>query len=572
MSDDDLSDDDRHCSFHVSSDTPMVRNLKDAFQWPRHYWDATATTTHVDQMAAAFATVDISTAFSGICAPSTAMHCMIAGLPPVQAKHISFKYRWAIEWSTEAQRELTVLPAPPEQMFGDILKFLTDKAEQELNSLGPEPHLADMEKIILHSKHAIKICMPSSRLHITGTPCTDFSTQGKGDGLDGVTMKYLLVWCRIMLELRIPIIVTENVKTFPWKKLHAYLPGYSAQTVVLRNTEFGHAVERCRRYTVFHLSCLVELSRPLADMPTVFHRVCAPSHTWHDYIQAETPELNAELVWASPHGAPALTTTDEAAFERCLIGRYEGKHLDAFKSMCPRGRVYTLSQNPAAGRATYSRKDVLHTVIANVQLNWSDTHNRWMTARELLSAQGFPVYQKLMDYVCGGQTCPTPLCSFNRSRMQSGLPSRERRHMSHQAGNSMMVSVVGAVMYWCSVYTVDVGSSTIPRHISSPTSSQSPCASTASSDSSSTPSKTHQFRPKLRTMMSLASVSSSSDMQPSECGDCEFTTHVSKMRARRRSTSVSVDCWSPASTQSVMCDPICSFDEWVTRLKCRRRN
>ena len=177
-----------------------------------------------------------------------------------------------------------------------------------------------------------------------------------------------------------------------------------------------------------------------------------------------------------------------------------------------------------------------------------------------------------MDYVCGGQTCPTPLCSFNRSRMQSGLPSRERRHMSHQAGNSMMVSVVGAVMYWCSVYTVDVGSSTIPRHISSPTSSQSPCASTASSDSSSTPSKTHQFRPKLRTMMSLASVSSSSDMQPSECGDCEFTTHVSKMRARRRSTSVSVDCWSPASTQSVMCDPICSFDEWVTRPKCRRRN
>ena len=170
----------------------MVRNLKDAFQWPRHYWDATATTTHVDQMAAAFATVDISTAFSGICAPSTAMHCMIAGLPPVQAKHISFKYRWAIEWSTEAQRELTVLPAPPEQMFGDILKFLTDKAEQELNSLGPEPHLADIEKIILHSKHAIKICMPSSRLHIAGTPCTDFSTQGKGEGLDGVTMKYCL--------------------------------------------------------------------------------------------------------------------------------------------------------------------------------------------------------------------------------------------------------------------------------------------------------------------------------------------------------------------------------------------
>ena len=42
----------------------MVRNLKDAFQWPRHYWDAAATTTHVDQMAATFATVDISTAFS----------------------------------------------------------------------------------------------------------------------------------------------------------------------------------------------------------------------------------------------------------------------------------------------------------------------------------------------------------------------------------------------------------------------------------------------------------------------------------------------------------------------------
>ena len=183
--------------------------------------------------------------------------------------------------------------------------------------------------------------------------------------------------------------------------------------------------------------------------------------------------------------------------------------------------VYTLSQNPNAGRATYSRTDVLHTIIANVQLNWSDAHNRWMTARELLSAQGFPVYQKLMDYVCGG-ACTTPLCSFKRSRLQVGLPSRERRHMSHQAGNSMMVSVVGAVMYWCCVYTVDVDDScTIPRSLSSP-------PPTPSIDHSTTP-------PKDVTMMhrSQTTLTSSSDSYESD-----FNDQISMMRIRRRSRAV----------------------------------
>ena len=566
MSDDEPSDNEHYCcSFNVTRDTPVIKSLRDAFGWPRHYWDAAATTTCVDQMASAFATIDISTAFSGVCAPSTALHCILEGLQPVKAKHISFTYRWAIEWSTEAQLELNVLPVKPDDLFSDILSFLTPKAAQELTSLGPEPQLVDMENIILRSKNAITIRMVGSRIHIAGTPCTDFSPQGKCEGLSGITMKYLLTWCRIMLELRIPIIVTENVKSFPWRQLHAYLPGYSAQTVVLRNTSFGHAVERCRRYTFFHLSCVVELSSPLPAMPPTFHRVRDPSHTWHDYMQAEPQELNSELIWASPSGSRPLTTADDNAFERCLIGRYEGKHLEAFKSNCPRGRVYTLSQNPDAGRATYSRQDVLHTIIANVQLNWSDAHNRWMTARELLSAQGFPVYQKLMDYVCGGRTCTTPLCSFNRSRLQVGLSSRERRHMSHQAGNSMMVSVVGAVMYWCCVYTVDVGSCKVPRSISSQ-------ALIDSVDSYSTPPKTKVKSHTSKVTSSSSSSTSSHLLQIVRGDESDHCDHLSMMRSRIRHRSQdAVGRWLECGGGSLS-DPICSFGEWMIRLKYRRCN
>ena len=176
MSDDDLSDDERQCCFVSPVTHPKSEHWKKHFNGPVTIGMPQQGLHMLIRWQRRLLRLISALLSLVFCAPSTAMHCMIAGLPPVKARHTSFKYRWAIEWSTEAQWELTVLPVPPEQMFGDILKFLTEKAEQELNSLGPEPHLADKEKIILHSKHAIKKSMPSSRLHIAGTPRTDFST------------------------------------------------------------------------------------------------------------------------------------------------------------------------------------------------------------------------------------------------------------------------------------------------------------------------------------------------------------------------------------------------------------
>ena len=49
----------------------------------------------------------------------------------------------------------------------------------------------------------------------------------------------------------------------------------------------------------------------------------------------------------------------------------------------------------------------------------------------------------------------TPLCSFNTNRRAAGFKGRKRTAMSHQCGNSMAVSSVGAVLLWILAYTVD---------------------------------------------------------------------------------------------------------------------
>lgn len=65
--------------------------------------------------------------------------------------------------------------------------------------------------------------------------------------------------------------------------------------------------------------------------------------------------------------------------------------------------------------------------------------DRWMLARELLCSQGFPM-------ASGAPEQPT--CSFHVSREGLGLPPRRRHSMLHQAGNTINVTVFGALTAW----------------------------------------------------------------------------------------------------------------------------
>ena len=95
----------------------------------------------------------------------------------------------------------------------------------------------------------------------------------------------------------------------------------------------------------------------------------------------------------------------------------------------------------------------MQTLIAHSHMMWSDVHNRWLSAREVLSLQGFPVHAHHVKDLGFHESDLCKLCSFNTSRASSGMPARNRSAMVRQAGDSMHVSVVGAALLWSAMYT-----------------------------------------------------------------------------------------------------------------------
>ena len=69
----------------------------------------------------------------------------------------------------------------------------------------------------------------------------------------------------------------------------------------------------------------------------------------------------------------------------------------------------------------------------------------------MLLAQSFPTTNSALASACG-DAAVSPLCSFNISRPQAGLPSRQLSAMAHQAGNTMCTNVVGSVLCWLFLY------------------------------------------------------------------------------------------------------------------------
>ena len=96
----------------------------------------------------------------------------------------------------------------------------------------------------------------------------------------------------------------------------------------------------------------------------------------------------------------------------------------------------------------------MQTLIAHSHMMWSDVHNRWMSAREVLSLQGFSVHAHHFEHLGIDESARCKLCSFNTSRASTGMAARKRSAMVMQARNSMHISVVGAALLWSAMYTV----------------------------------------------------------------------------------------------------------------------
>ena len=447
---------------------PVVHTPRGAFRWMHDF-------LHADVMKSATALIErrltalsLTTAFSGVCCPSSALHCLVAGFGRDAASRMVLDYHNSVEWDTECNYELSSLSVPPACQHEDITSFLTSTTRELIAELGDNPAKHKLEWIIMQRSGAVTTtaacrCHPDdtfcsykwSWIHIAGPPCVDWSSNGLCQGLSGPTTVHLLSWLALVRLVRPYIIICENVVKWPHNYVHSWLApvGYSMRTCILNSTMFAFPVERNRRYTVFTLDMCVTLPRPLSGrngIESILGRDIGDSHSYLQYLIAPASELDCELMWASTRDdsptATPLKSSDPRAFERSLTG-YERKHLGGFREI-QRGVAYTLSVNPA-DRVSKGKPTILHTLTAGQHLVWVDGNgfDRWVSGRELLAFQGLPTYLEWLDAICPGD--PIPCYSFNYSRMRLGLPPRRRRHMTMQSGNGMHVAMVGAVILWC---------------------------------------------------------------------------------------------------------------------------
>ena len=87
-------------------------------------------------------------------------------------------------------------------------------------------------------------------LHIAGTPCTAHSQIGLQEEEQSKAFGYFILWLGMRKKIAEPVIIQENVKSFPRSHFTTYLPEYEWVFTTLNPMEVGWPVQRERQWIV----------------------------------------------------------------------------------------------------------------------------------------------------------------------------------------------------------------------------------------------------------------------------------------------------------------------------------
>ena len=298
----------------------VVSHLEDVFKWPRQN-SSVMESDHVSCPRQRVydtinATRSLTSAFSGIVAETIALNILCAD---IDREHVSDSlvahpvHLASVERDAECRLEQSICPNGPVCQFADIMSFCADELLAQLKVEASRPHGYDLDRIapLILAPGAVKLeawcsyhkrmCrMPRARMHSSGCPCTDFTSWGKCRRLRGPTVPVYLVWIAMRLALREPVLLFENVSTFPTSLLQMFFGNlYDLHAVELCCTVLGCAVRRPRLFVVMCLRGSCTLTRPMQDIPHLFRRGRSTESTWRAYCVADESELLSELRWGS---------------------------------------------------------------------------------------------------------------------------------------------------------------------------------------------------------------------------------------------------------------------------------
>ena len=411
----------------------------------------------------------VSTAFSGVDAPGTAMNCLRFATQSRLGHEVRpGRIFHHIEWDAQCQEELNLMAAHQHPkvedrpcLFGDISAFWAPDLKPVICQLQNNPAVATevlaarvaAGTAVTRSAHCLqhgRQChLKVADRHVAGTPCVAFSKRGQQLAAGDPSVLHALAWVALRVLLQEADVTQENVPAFPKELLSRFLlKFYWIDQFQADAVSFGVPQGRLRQYLRFrHRAKVLSEISPMADFAKRFWRVC--SWAWNEFFFCRPGEYHTtvvkeedetELRWAQARPSsqaqqrplPAQSPNDPEAYLNALTLTELG-YLSSYRSKWP-GQVYQLNQNPCSGFGATSQPWALATLISNTGLLFFDgagRGGRWLFASELLATQGFPVVPgvfNLPDAVNSFGLRNTPLCSFNLER-----PSRSVCHCGSQA-------------------------------------------------------------------------------------------------------------------------------------------
>ena len=365
-----------------------------------------------------------------------------------------------VEWNEHSRTELMQHRPPPSHVYVDIQEFISEEIRRGVMNAAAKHHwtMTELVKTLLQpgaiTRSATRkrcgrlCCIPTSSLHIAGTPCVDFSSMPGGSRLGAIGSAAVpyFTWLGLRVLLQENIIVHENVVGFPIELLSDYLGHiYVVFTLVMSLCKMGWPGRRERRITLLIHKRKVQVRLPWT--PALVQR-CERKCTicFRQWLLADTNELEQERAWAMrrSHSAPyeprlgdaeGYMEKPEVVNNKMLqsLGVTEYTRLMSYRARW-RHCAYVLNQDPDSGCGMKSDQTVFMTQIRNQGLIWVDSHMRWLTSRELLGLQGFPVFPQ--------QKVHGDHCTFDHAMV------RDRCAMSEQSGNTMPVPFMSLALLY----------------------------------------------------------------------------------------------------------------------------
>jgi hypothetical protein len=259
-------------------------------------------------------------------------------------------------------------------------------------------------------------------------------------------------WIGLRLAVKNKLIVVECSDRLRESELYPIFEReYIMLSTIVCPSATGWVGRRPRFWAIMILrSEFVETACSLPTCIRMFSRICKV--TWRDLMIATWDEQVQELKDAISRKGSQGNGFDineilakPNPFWMGLLPTEAANVLEAKRRRGP-NRVYMSNQNPNGkdGRQGFcigSTDTLLHVLIANPGLQWDDTKDRWLTAREHLMMQGIPTVQELST-----PRGPRRVIGSFLNDAARDDSTRLRSAMRSQAGNCMNTTVCG--MLW----------------------------------------------------------------------------------------------------------------------------